>query len=305
MRTTGLIVLLVAALLWAVPPYLSQRTMYLESPFEQNRIFSNPATISLIDGITFSLSTVLPLGDSLVFSDILISGPTGPKGFWALGILGAQPYQTGSSQATVGENNDFSFNSDFDFQRPRLSATLARSIVQLGSMGITGSIGFDKMYSGKDYYNKASPGIAMGVITPLLFNSAKVHGALFSYYHANDIKWWDAGIKIGILLQMPDSLLRLTAEGASSKIYLKSFADFPGNSFIVTGKILIHFRMNKYAYIMSGISKDAYYSITNGILYHAGLSYSISNFNISYDLGLRFGNDWRMLHKISLDIYSP
>jgi hypothetical protein len=281
-------------------PNLFQRTIYTDNLLMDGGWWANPAVITSVNAPYAFTANALPLGDSLLISSFRFFLPI--KNFLTAGIeiLGAGAYKTGSTVNSV-DNGGATFSSSFAFGQPRLIAGAACRIPYAGSIGITGTVGYEERYS----EGAASPGIGLGWISPSIAGIVEFSIAAMFIYHDLETVFWEKNCKAGFRIHLFDSLVSASSEysftpGNGAGIFSPDESRYEAFKTMVSA--IIYERMAVMAGFSADYSTDRY---RNGPCAHAGLEVLQANdfpFAGGYDIGFRPGMDWILIHHIWLGL---
>jgi hypothetical protein len=267
--------------------------------------WANPAVISRIKNPTAFTSNALPLGDSLLISSFRFFMPLAGIFTTGIEVLGAGAYKSGTSVTSVS-NRGATYTSSFAFNQPRFQIGAAAELPYAGSLGLTGTIGYEELIYETYREGVASPGFGFGWISPLIFKTAALSAAAMFIHHNHDTSFWESGVKAGVSFHMIDSVISgyteytFTPKRGAGIIH-------PEDSHFEAFKAMLSARVFESLAIQAGFSNDysAYDRYSNGPCAHVGLEllrYNGFPFYGGYDIGFRPGWDWMILHHVWLGL---
>jgi hypothetical protein len=283
-------------------PFLNQRSIYLDHLLLPGGWWSNPALLGDVHEMALSTSNVLPMGNRLLISDERFLLPLGKWVTLGAGILGAGDYQSGSSNSLVTDTG-FSYHSSFAFERPRFQIGAGSILPFIGSLGVLGSLGFDLADDGS---KTTAPGFGFGWLSPSLGIPLQLSSSWMFIRHNVGLRFWEVSGKVGVRFIAKDSAVSACAEYSFSPSEggFGVFGPSPPAVYDAV-KALAAVRIFGSWAGLAGFSHDLAFPYHNGSLLHLGIENQQSAGSLffgGYDVGLRLGTDWLVLHHLWVGI---
>jgi hypothetical protein len=251
--------------------YFYERTIYLEDLSQNCAWWSNPSRISSVNEPCVYTSNTGLLGGKYSISGIRFITPLRPSLTIGFGLTGTS---TAIGLSGVGNDSGAQMTSNFNFSRPSLEAGAGYRSPWAGTFGALVVTGTESMVtdptSGISNYFFIL-GTGFGYLSPPIAGMVHISVATLSVCHLQVDTWWDHGAKIGLLVNIGDSLAVGVVEygfSPQSSLDRARNKESPGYEVV---KATVSTRFRSIAGFILGYSSDTKNFRDNGPTFHTGL----------------------------------